>query len=207
VSYVVWYICMAYVLYRILPSSIYRSSGGLTLFGVLIFAVYISIKCIRRMPFFKTVKVTRETIQTILIAFSIAFIYFIFIILITKGVNIAIVQPSALKNIPDIYTFAVCFLLASLIVPLLEEIYWRGYVYPALESKVGIVAAVAIIALFEVWLHVAQKEATLIYFITIFLGSAVRTVMRAKFNSLTPCIVYHYTYNSLCFIFALKAFS
>lgn len=88
-------------------------------------------------------------------------------------------------------------LIAVLGAPLVEEIVYRGVVYPALERAFGVAQAVIGVAALFALVHVPQywNNPGLIAGLA-FLSIAL-TIVRARTGSLLPCFIIHLVFNSI----------
>jgi membrane protease YdiL (CAAX protease family) len=96
---------------------------------------------------------------------------------------------------------AVCFM--ALVLPPIEELYYRGFIYPALERKWGGTAAVVIVTLWFVAIHVPQLAGNWILILPVLMGSTVLTLQRHRTKSLTPSMITHWVYNCCLVVISL----
>lgn len=96
---------------------------------------------------------------------------------------------------------AVISMLALLLAPV-EELYYRGFIFPVLERKMGGAAAVAVVAVWFTVPHAFQLAGDWVGLPVIFGMGLLWTVQRCRSDSLTPSIVSHLTYNSVLVIAA-----
>jgi len=90
-----------------------------------------------------------------------------------------------------------CFVLLALLLPPLEEMYYRGFLFPIIEKRLGAVPAVLIVIVWFGAAHALQSLDDLIAVpIVVVLGS-VLTIQRHVTGSLTASLVTHWSYN-LC---------
>lgn len=81
--------------------------------------------------------------------------------------------------------------------PLVEEIIYRGVLYPALQRSMGAIPAVLIVTLMFAGPHVPQYWPNLAAISSITLLSVVLTVIRARTGRLLPCFVIHLVFNGI----------
>src|SRR5688572_23665403 len=96
------------------------------------------------------------------------------------------------------------FVLAFLAVftaPLIEEILYRGIMYPALQRIFGMVWAVAVVSILFAGVHVFQYFNNLAVVSVIAILSITLTMVRARTRSLLPCFVIHLVFNGLQALF------
>jgi membrane protease YdiL (CAAX protease family) len=85
--------------------------------------------------------------------------------------------------------------LLALLLPVVEELYYRGFIYPILSRKWGKTAAVVTVTLWFAAVHAFQLAGDWIGLPFILILSVICTVQRCKSGSLTPSIVTHWGYN------------
>jgi membrane protease YdiL (CAAX protease family) len=79
--------------------------------------------------------------------------------------------------------------------PLLEELYFRGFLFPVLKRGIGLPAAVLITAIAFALLHGSQLMFSWGPVLVIFLVGMVLTMVRAKTNSVSAGLLIHVVYN------------
>jgi len=82
------------------------------------------------------------------------------------------------------------FILLVIIAPISEEIFYRGYVYPVVRNRVGVVTGILLVSLFFALVH-AQS------FLVLFCLSFALCFLYEKNRSLLPPILVHAFYNFL----------
>ncbi len=87
--------------------------------------------------------------------------------------------------------------MAVATAPLVEEIIYRGILFPAWQRVTGSVAAVVIVTLMFAIPHVPQYWPNLAVISSIMLLSAVLTIVRARTSRLVPCYVIHLVFNGI----------
>ncbi|HYJ88425.1 MAG TPA: type II CAAX endopeptidase family protein [Pyrinomonadaceae bacterium] len=96
------------------------------------------------------------------------------------------------------------FVLAFLAVftaPLVEEVIYRGIMYPALQRAIGTLWAVAIVSILFAGVHVFQYFNNLAVVSVIAVLSVTLTLVRSRTRSLLPCFVIHLVFNGLQALF------
>lgn len=101
----------------------------------------------------------------------------------------------------DAYAFA---FLAIAFAPFMEELFFRGFLYPVLAKRVGIVTSVVLTALTFAFIHVFEYKAWGPVLI-IFLVGVVLTAVRARMKSVGASFIVHAIYNGVPVIGALIA--
>lgn len=80
--------------------------------------------------------------------------------------------------------------------PLMEELFFRGFLYPVLARRAGVFAAVLITAVAFALIHGAQLGFAWGLVFIIFIVGLVLTIVRAKTGSVAASFVVHVSYNS-----------
>ena len=100
------------------------------------------------------------------------------------------------------------YLLAGfgiLIAPLVEELFFRGFVYPAVARWTGSVTGIVITAAGFAALHGAQLAYAWAPLLVLFGIGAALTIIRVKTRSVATCVVVHMGYNLALFIMLFVA--
>lgn len=84
-----------------------------------------------------------------------------------------------------------------LVAPLMEELLFRGFLYPALARWTGTVVSVIITASAFTLLHGAQLGYSWAPLLLIFVVGLTLTITRVRTNSVATCVIVHMTYNFL----------
>lgn len=92
--------------------------------------------------------------------------------------------------------FATAF-LATFTAPLVEEMVYRGVLFPALQRVIGAVWAVVAVAILFALVHVSQYSNNLGVISIIVLLSVVLTSIRAVTGRLLPCFTIHFVFNAV----------
>ena len=94
------------------------------------------------------------------------------------------------------FLFFYLLIIICFIGPLIEELFFRGFVYRALKERIGKAAAVMTSAVFFAWLHM-----TLIGFFPILILGILLAYLYEKNGTLIPSITVHMIHNSVIVIF------
>jgi uncharacterized protein len=86
-------------------------------------------------------------------------------------------------------------LLSITLAPLMEELFFRGFLYPVLARGLGLPVAVFLTALGFAALHGSQLMFSWGPVLVIFLVGLVLTLVRAKTNSVAAGVIIHTAYN------------
>jgi membrane protease YdiL (CAAX protease family) len=86
-------------------------------------------------------------------------------------------------------------ILSVTLAPLMEELFFRGFLYPVLARGIGVPPAVFLTALGFALLHGAQLGFAWGPVLVIFLVGMVLTMVRAKTNSVAAAVLIHMAYN------------
>ena len=103
-------------------------------------------------------------------------------------------------------TGLVSLAIMVLLLPPMEELYYRGFLFPALEKKFGPWPATLAVIVWFAAAHSIQSMEDWIAIPVVFVAGAIWTVQRRVTGSLTAPLLTHWTYNGcLCVIsFAFK---
>ena len=88
-------------------------------------------------------------------------------------------------------------MVLALAAPPFEEMYYRGFLYPILERKIGRIVAAIVVTLWFTAAHVLQLAEDPIGLVPIFGMSAAATALRAGTSSLVPALLIHWVYNGV----------
>lgn len=97
---------------------------------------------------------------------------------------------------PGQFTLLWWFPLFAVLVPPFEELYYRGFIFPVMRGAVGPRFAIAVVSVWFLLPHVPQAFGDWIIVPMIFLMGLLWTVFRSVYDSITPCIISHFTYNA-----------
>ncbi|HEY0101736.1 MAG TPA: CPBP family intramembrane glutamic endopeptidase, partial [Pyrinomonadaceae bacterium] len=86
--------------------------------------------------------------------------------------------------------------MAVLTAPLVEEVVYRGVLYPALQRRIGMHLGVVGVMLVFAAIHFPQYYPNYGAISTIVVLSLTLTVIRAYTGRLLPCVVIHTIFNS-----------
>lgn len=87
--------------------------------------------------------------------------------------------------------------LATLGAPIVEEVVYRGVLYPAIERTVNSSVAVVVVTLLFWSVHLAQYWNSAAVLVSVFVLSLALTLVRAATGSLLPCVVTHFLFNGI----------
>ncbi|MBZ5629069.1 MAG: CPBP family intramembrane metalloprotease [Acidobacteriia bacterium] len=83
--------------------------------------------------------------------------------------------------------------------PLVEELFFRGFMYPALARRLGMIAAVLITAALFAFIHTSQLANAWAPLLLLFLVGVVLTAVRARTGSVATTFLVHVGYNGTLF--------
>lgn len=86
-------------------------------------------------------------------------------------------------------------ILSITIAPLMEELFFRGFLYPVLARGIGVTFAIFLTAVGFALLHGAQLGFSWGPVLVIFLVGLVLTIVRARKNSVAASVLIHMAYN------------
>jgi membrane protease YdiL (CAAX protease family) len=111
------------------------------------------------------------------------------------GTGEAPIYDIAINEKEGVAEIAIPFILLAVLVPPLEELYYRGFIFPILRSRLSAVWAVIVVALWFGLLHVAQLWGEWLGIVIVILLGTIWTLQRHRYDSLYPSIISHWTYN------------
>ena len=92
--------------------------------------------------------------------------------------------------------FATAF-VAVFTAPLVEEMVYRGVVYPAVEQTLGRAVAIVAVALLFAGVHVFQYQNNIAVIVVITMLSFTLTLVRAYSGKLLPSFIIHLVFNGI----------
>jgi membrane protease YdiL (CAAX protease family) len=100
------------------------------------------------------------------------------------------------KDRPSAFVLAA---FGTLVAPLVEELFFRGFLYPALSRWTGVVLAVVFTGAAFSMLHGSQLAFAWAPLLVLFTVGAVLTAVRAARKSVAVCVLIHMAYNLTLF--------
>ena len=86
------------------------------------------------------------------------------------------------------------------VAPLMEELFFRGFLYPALERRIGVTWGVATTGFFFALLHASQLGRAWAPLLLLFIVGVVLTYVRARTGSVARSVMVHAGYNLTLFV-------
>ncbi len=86
-----------------------------------------------------------------------------------------------------------------LVAPLMEELFFRGFLYPVLARRLGVVASVVLTGLGFGLIHASQLGKAWAPVLIVFLVGVVLTLVRAVTKSVAAGVLMHFAYNGTIF--------
>ncbi|HZQ90520.1 MAG TPA: CPBP family glutamic-type intramembrane protease [Terriglobales bacterium] len=87
----------------------------------------------------------------------------------------------------------------TLLAPLVEELFFRGFLYPVLARGLGVIAGVAITAALFAVVHSAQLAHAWAPLLVLFAVGVALTLVRARTGSVATSLLVHMGYNATLF--------
>jgi membrane protease YdiL (CAAX protease family) len=126
------------------------------------------------------------------------------------GCAVGIVEAGSLFNIPpdlpieemmkDRFVANMFLIFGILPAPFVEELYFRGLLYPALERKIGNAAAIVLTAAAFAGMHATQLAGSVAPLAMLFVVGLILTIIRAVTGSVGTAFIFHVAYNSALFL-------
>jgi membrane protease YdiL (CAAX protease family) len=86
--------------------------------------------------------------------------------------------------------------------PFIEELFFRGFLYPVLARRLGVLVSVILTAIAFAALHGAQLAHAIAPLVVIFIVGLVLTIIRARNGSVASSVLVHMGYNGALFLMA-----
>ena len=94
--------------------------------------------------------------------------------------------------------------LGVLVAPFVEEVVFRGFLYPVVERRIGKTGALVTTALLFSGVHVSQLWGSWPAIILITVVGFTLSSVRAQTDALLPSFIIHFPYNStICLLFLI----
>jgi uncharacterized protein len=122
----------------------------------------------------------------------------VFTELLSRWVPKSVPVEKLFSNTQAAYMLA---LFGVIVAPFVEEIFFRGFLYPALARRVGIGSSVALTAAFFAAVHQGQLAHAWVPLAWLFIVGLVLTLVRVRTKSVATCVLIHMAYNATLFAF------
>jgi membrane protease YdiL (CAAX protease family) len=109
------------------------------------------------------------------------------------------------KFFHDTSSAYVLALFGVLVAPFVEELFFRGFLYPALVRPIGVGTSVVLTAASFAVVHQGQLAHAWVPLAWLFIVGVVLTVVRARTKSVATCVLIHLAYNATLFSFFFVA--
>ena len=86
-------------------------------------------------------------------------------------------------------------IVATLTAPFVEELVYRGVLYPAFQRAMGVPAAFLLVTFLFAVVHVPQYWPSTSTILLLTLLSMILTAIRVKTGNLLPCVIFHTIFN------------
>jgi membrane protease YdiL (CAAX protease family) len=86
-----------------------------------------------------------------------------------------------------------------LVAPLMEELFFRGFLYPVLARRLGVAVSVVLTGFGFGLIHASQLGKAWAPILIIFLVGVVLTIVRAVTKSVAAGVLVHFAYNGTIF--------
>ena len=97
----------------------------------------------------------------------------------------------------SMYTRVVTALVAVATAPLIEELIYRGVLYPAVEKITGTVFAIILVSMLFAGVHVVQYRDNIAVILVITILSFTLTIARAVTGKVLPAFIIHLVFNGI----------
>jgi membrane protease YdiL (CAAX protease family) len=138
-------------------------------------------------------KFLKELIHSILLLLLLFFILWIVRIFLTVVFQVEIKSPekwALVRYAPNSFALLSLLVLGFSFIPIVEEVYYRGFIYKALKSRFSIPIALILQALVFTFVHGYDLVNSFLIFIV---GAVLAIVYEIKKNLLTPVLMHSMT--------------
>ncbi|HEX7331736.1 MAG TPA: type II CAAX endopeptidase family protein [Pyrinomonadaceae bacterium] len=97
----------------------------------------------------------------------------------------------------SVYTRVATALVAFATAPLIEELIYRGVLYPAVEKVTGMAFAIIVVSLLFAGVHVWQYKDNVVVILVITALSFTLTAARALTGTMLPAFIIHLVFNGI----------
>ncbi len=185
------------------PEGIYLVLFQALLDGLILLFIYLTVTLKYNSAFFESIKwrsqarvVTRHYVTTGL-ALALA-------VVVASTVFPTSEEPPIEKLLRTPSTALLFGFLGVFVAPFVEEVVFRGFIYPVVERWAGTVAAVVTTALLFSAVHVSQLWGSWPAIVLITVVGFTLSIVRARANALLPSVIIHVSYNStICLLFLI----
>jgi membrane protease YdiL (CAAX protease family) len=167
--------------------------------------IYVTITLKYAAPFWSSIKWTGKAHKLVLTYLPLG----VSLALIVLGVSALLPSPRK-PPVEELLQYPVsAFMFAALgvfIAPFVEELIFRGFIYPVVERSLGKIAAVLTTALLFTGLHLGQLWGSWVSVALILLVGTTLSTVRAGTGSLKPSFIIHLSYNcTICLLFLVTS--
>ncbi|HLJ28738.1 MAG TPA: CPBP family intramembrane glutamic endopeptidase [Candidatus Angelobacter sp.] len=156
----------------------------------------------RRSDFFAAVSWNMPNSQTAIMALAggagLALFSFVFTFLLSKWIPKSLPIDKYFHDASSAYLLA---MFGVIVAPFVEELLFRGFLYPALARPIGASASVLITAAAFAVMHQSQLAHAWVPLLWLFMVGVVLTTVRAKTKSVATSVLIHVAYNATIFVF------
>lgn len=132
------------------------------------------------------------TINALIVGFGVTFVSEIGMVALNRWVPKSLPITELFKDRASSILLA---LFAILVAPFMEEVFFRGFIYPALARWTGSVISILITTCLFTLLHGAQLGYSWAALVPIFIVGLVLTITRAVKDSVATTVIIHMAYN------------
>lgn len=122
----------------------------------------------------------------------------VFTLLLSRWVPKSLPIDKLFRDTNSAYLLA---LFGILVAPFVEEVFFRGFLYPALARPLGVPSSLFLTAAAFAIIHQGQLARAWVPLSWLFIVGLVLTIVRAKTKSVASCVLVHIAYNTTLFTF------
>ena len=138
----------------------------------------------------------RAALIAVSVGVGLAFFSMVFTELLSRWVPKSLPIDKFFRDTSSTYMLTI---FGVLVAPFVEELFFRGLLYPSLARYTGVGGSIALTAAAFAVVHQEQLAHAWVPLAWLFLFGIVQGVVRAKTRSLASCVIIHMVYNATHF--------
>jgi uncharacterized protein len=126
----------------------------------------------------------------------------VYIFLLSRWIPKSLPIDRLFRDTASAYLLA---LFGIVVAPFVEEVFFRGFLYPALARRIGAASSIIVTSGLFALIHQGQLAHAWLPLVWLFIVGLVLTMVRARTKSVSLCVLIHMTYNTVVFAFVFLA--
>lgn len=135
----------------------------------------------------------QATLVALAVGVGLALFSAVFIGLLSKWMPKSVPIEKLFRDTSSAYILS---LFGVVVAPFVEELFFRGFLYPALARHIGVGGSTALTAALFAIIHQGQLAHAWVPLTWLFVVGVVLTIVRARTKSVGTCVVIHIAYNA-----------